>query len=132
MPGAIKTKRWDDPKEPDDGHRLLVTRYRPRGVSKADETWDAWDPHLGPSVALHAAVYGKGVLPIPWATYRVRYLSEMRQQRERIAELAKRVSAGESIALLCSSACERESRCHRSLLKELIEAELRRTTSESN
>src|SRR4051812_30243654 len=45
MPGTIKTKRWDDPKVPDDGHRLLVCRYRPRGVAKADETWDAWDPH---------------------------------------------------------------------------------------
>lgn len=119
--GSIKTKRWNDPKEPDDGFRLLVCRYRPRGVAKADETWDAWEPDLGPTVALHAAVYGKGVLPIPWATYRVRYLAEMRQRKGKIAELAARVSAGETITLLCSSSCTRESRCHRSLLKELIE-----------
>ena len=26
----LKTKRWEDPSDPDDGFRLLVTRYRPR------------------------------------------------------------------------------------------------------
>ena len=124
--GIITTCRWNDPPNPGEGTRLLVTRYRPRGVSKADETWDEWDADLGPSVALHAAAYGKGVLQIPWQTYRVRYLTEMRQQRDRIAALAKRVVAGENVALLCSSACDRESRCHRSLLKELIEAEMRK------
>jgi uncharacterized protein YeaO (DUF488 family) len=61
---------------------------------------------------------------IPWATYRARYLVEMRHQREAIAELAKRVAAGETITLLCSSQCDREARCHRSILKELIEAEV--------
>ena len=45
----IKTRRWNDPPDKDEGYRLLVTRYRPRGVAKADETWDAWEPKLGPS-----------------------------------------------------------------------------------
>jgi uncharacterized protein YeaO (DUF488 family) len=124
--GPIYTKRWDDPIGSDDGVRLLVTRYRPRGLPKADETWDEWDPDLGPSVALHAAAYGKGVLRIPWATYRLRYLTEMRQRQDRVAALADRVAAGQAVTLLCSSACDRESRCHRSLLKELIEAEVAR------
>ena len=117
----VRTKRWNDPAEPDDGFRLLVTRYRPRGVQKADETWDAWEPDLGPSVELHAAAYGKGVLEIPWPTYRSRYLLEMRKQKAKIEEWARRVAAGEQVTLLCSSACVRESRCHRSILKELIE-----------
>jgi uncharacterized protein YeaO (DUF488 family) len=47
----------------------------------------------------------------------------MQSQRDAIRELAQRVTRGETITLMCSSACERESRCHRSLLKELIEAE---------
>ena len=118
----IKTKRWDDPAEPDDGFRLLVTRYRPRGVSKADETWDEWLPALGPGKDLHAAVYTDRSSPIPWPQYRRRYLDEQRQNRELIESLARRVQAGETVTLLCSSACVRESRCHRSLLKELIEA----------
>ena len=118
----IRTKQWNDPREPEDGHRLLVSRYRPRGVAKADETWDAWAPDLGPSQALHAAAYGKGGVPVNWPVYRNRYLLEMRKQRETIARLAERSRAGETITLLCSSACTRESRCHRSLLKELIDA----------
>ena len=40
------------------------------------------------------------------------------------AELAKKVKAGQTITLLCSSACEREDRCHRSLLKALIERQI--------
>src|SRR5688572_26851805 len=125
----VKTRRWNDPPEPAEGFRLLVTRYRPRGLAKADETWDAWEPDLGPSAELHAAVYGKSGVPLNWPAYRNRYLLEMRQQRDRIAELARRAAAGETITLLCSSACTRESRCHRSLLKELIEAAGRETAT---
>ena len=50
----IKTKRWNDPREPDDGYRILITRYRPRGLPKGQETWDAWIPGLGPSRELLA------------------------------------------------------------------------------
>ena len=118
----IKTKRWNDPVEPNDGFRLLICRYRPRGVRKEDETWDEWIPALGPSVELHRSVYPKSGSPIPWPRYRQRYLQEQRANRELIESLAKRVTAGETITLLCSSACERESRCHRSILRDLIEA----------
>ncbi len=120
----IFTKRWNDPIDLTDGHRLLVTRYRPRGVRKEAETWNAWQPDLGPSRELHAAAYGKhGQLAIDWNTYKARYLREMLKQRPAIADLAKRHSAGETITLLCSSACPREDRCHRSLLRDLIETE---------
>ena len=118
----VKTKRWDDPRDADDGFRLLVTRYRPRGLPKSDETWDAWNPDLGPSKELHAAVYGKRGMTIGWDDYRRRYLAEMRKQTAAIEELARRVEAGETLTLLCSTQCVRESRCHRSLLRDLIEA----------
>src|SRR5215813_5649882 len=74
--GQIRTRRWNDPAQPGDGLRLLVCRYRPRGVAKADETWDEWWPDLGPSRALHAAYWGKGQEPIGWPAYRQRYLEE--------------------------------------------------------
>src|SRR3954467_6650970 len=109
----IRTKRWDDPKDEGDGFRLLVTRYRPRGVRKEDETWDAWDARLGPSVELHAAAYGKGRPPVAWPLYRSAYLREMLPQAREIEALAGRVAGGETITLLCSSQCTRESRCHR-------------------
>ncbi|MGE5609461.1 MAG: DUF488 domain-containing protein [Bacillota bacterium] len=118
----IKTKRWDDPREPDDGYRLLICRYRPRGLPKEQETWDAWEPDLAPSRELHAAAYGKGdLLKLPWEIYRSRYLKEMLAQKPKIAALAERVRQGQAITLLCSSACQREARCHRSLLRALIE-----------
>src|SRR5262245_27522283 len=124
MKGDIHTKRWNDPVEPEDGRRILVCRYRPRGVSKADETWDEWQPDLGPSKELHAAVYGKNrAAPLAWPAYRTAYLLELRQQRDTIAELARRVAGGETITLLCTSACQREDRCHRGLLKMLIQNE---------
>ena len=122
----IRTKRWNDPKEPEDGFRLLVCRYRPRGLPKGEETWEGWDTNLAPSKELLADYHGKGRLPTGWAEYRQRYLGEMLRQKGAIGALAKRVAAGETITLLCSAACERESRCHRSLLKELIEREVDR------
>ena len=124
----ILTKKWNDPVDPADGLRVLITRYRPRALPKSDETWDIWHASLGPSPELHAAFYAKGQAPISWQQYQVTYKSEMRARKELIEELARRVLAGETLTLLCSSACNRESRCHRSLLKEMIQAAVERLT----
>jgi uncharacterized protein YeaO (DUF488 family) len=121
----IATKRWDEPAAPGDGFRLLVCRFRPRGVEKAAETWNAWWPNLGPSRELHAAYYGKGGAPIEWAEYRRRYLDEMKQQRSAIDAIAERVASGQPVTLLCSSACVDAERCHRTLLKKLVLERLR-------
>jgi uncharacterized protein YeaO (DUF488 family) len=126
----IETRRWNDPALPGDGFRVLVCRYRPRGVSKAAEAtlWDAWMPDLGPSRELHAAYWGKGSetgARLPWAEYRRRYLDEMMQPTGRgvamLAALAARVAAGETVTLLCSSACTDPERCHRTLLAGLVD-----------
>jgi len=120
----VRMRRWNDRRLPGDGLRLLVCRYRPRGVRKTEETWDEWDPDLGPSRALHAAAYGKP--GISWAEYKTRYLSEIESRHARIEDLAARVRQGKTITLLCSSACVDETRCHRSLLRELIEGAVAR------
>jgi uncharacterized protein YeaO (DUF488 family) len=120
----IKVKRWNDPREPDDGWRILICRYRPRALPKADETWDKWYSQLGPSRNLHADFYGKHGPPIGWEEYRTRYLTEMQAQLELIAALAGRVASGETITLLCSKACVDPSHCHRTLLRGLIEERL--------
>ena len=122
----VRTKRWNDPAEAADGLRVLVCRYRPRGVKKDGEPWDAWMEDLGPSRALHAAYWGKrGATPIPWAEYQQRYLDELMHPSERgaalLGALVARVAAAETITLLCSSACEDPARCHRTLLAALIE-----------
>ncbi len=126
----IKIKRWYDPRETEDGHRLLVCRYRPRALLKKDETWDEWNRHLGPSRELHADAYGKKGDPIGWEEFRQRYIQEMTEQKETIRELAHRVKKGETITLLCSSQCVDETRCHRSLLKELIETQMKSDDSD--
>lgn len=119
---AIRTKRWNDPADAGDGFRLLVCRLRPRGVAKANETWDAWWPDLGPSRRLLDDFHGKGAAPISWSDYRARYLDEMNGPAPlwRIRDLARRSAAGETITLLCSSACTDPQHCHRTVLAKLI------------
>lgn len=117
----VRTKRWNDPPEADDGYRLLVCRYRPRGVKKEAEPWDAWCSAVAPSVELHADVYGKTGEAISWEAYVVRYLEEMSRQSFWIDGFAARVRRGETITLLCSSACVDPARCHRTLLASMIE-----------
>ena len=116
----IRTKRWNDPVELEDGYRLLVCRYRPRGVKKEGEPWDAWCNALAPSVELHADVYGKTGEAISWDEYVARYRAEMTRQRFWIEGFAKRVREGETITLLCSSACVDPTRCHRTLLADIL------------
>lgn len=119
----VRTKRWNDPAGQDDGFRLLICRIRPRGVAKADETWDEWWPDLGPSRELLAAFKGKAGAPLAWDTYVSRYLDEMTAPASiwRIRALTGRVAAGETITLLCSSACTDPTHCHRTLLARMIE-----------
>ena len=118
----LKTRRWCDPAEPDDGLRVLICRFRPRGLPKAKETWDVWTRELGPSPELLADFHGKGNGPITLDTYRARYLEEMQPQAPRIAELAARLDRGESVTLLCSRDCILPQACHRTILAELIES----------
>lgn len=117
----IRTKRYNDPIEPEDGYRLLVCRYRPRGVKREGEPWDAWCAALAPSVDLHAARYGKTGAVLPWEEYVPRYLREMESQKFWIKGFAERIARGETITLLCSSACVDPARCHRTLLAGLLE-----------
>lgn len=118
---ALKTRRWCAPAEPDDGLRVLVTRYRPRALLKAEETWDVWMRELGPSPELFKA-FTRERAPIQFSEYRLKYLGEMAAQGERIAQLAARLDAGQNVTLLCSKNCFLPAVCHRTALAELIEA----------
>jgi uncharacterized protein YeaO (DUF488 family) len=118
----IRTKRWNDPREEgEDGYRLLICRYRPRGVKKEEEPWDGWCIALSPSIELHAAVYGKDQPAITWSEYERRFREEMKRQTYWLRSFADRLKAGHTITLLCSSACTDESRCHRSLVRAMLE-----------
>jgi len=118
---VVRTKRWNDPTSSEDGFRLLICRYRPRGVRSDAEPWDAWCAVLAPSKALHAAAYGKNAPAIEFAEYERRFREEMKMCAEWITDFAKMVQRGEILTLLCSSACVDETRCHRTIVKALIE-----------
>ena len=96
----LKDKRWNDPVKKTDGFRLLICRYRPRGVPKEAEKWDAWRPELGPSKELHADYYGKNGPPISWEEYRRQYLEQMREQEALINEIVGLLSERKTITLL--------------------------------
>ena len=100
----VRTKRWNDPAEPEDGFRLLVCRYRPRGVPKEGEPWDAWCAALAQSEALHADAYGKNGEVIPWDEgYVPRFVEEMKRSRywlESFAAAVPRVRTGTVYARL--------------------------------
>ena len=87
---------------------------------------DRSQPDLGPSRELHADFYGKHGFPIKFEQYQPRYFAEMRARKERIGDLARRVAGGETITLLCSTSCTDPKRCHRTLLKKLVETAVAR------
>ena len=120
----LKHARWNTPKEPDDGFRVLVTRYRPRGLPKAKELWDVWWRELGPSEELFARFKGKAGPPVTLAEYREIYVQEMSapEPQKRIRELAERLDRGEDVTLLCSRDCFIAEACHRTVLAKLVEA----------
>lgn len=113
----VRTKRWSAPASPADGLRVLVARYRPRGVPRGEEPWELWLPDAGPSRELHAAFFGKKGAPVGWDEYKRRYLEEMKGRPEVLARLSALSKAG-LITLLCY--CEDSSRCHRTLLQGLL------------
>ena len=109
----IRTRRVYDPPSPNNGERLLVARYWPRGVRK--DTVDRWEKELGPSVELLRAYRDRR---IRWAEFAHRYRGEMRAKPELLEELARRSRSG-TVTLLCYE--HDQSRCHRSLLQRMVQ-----------
>lgn len=109
----IRTKCIYEKAERADGYRVLVMRLWPRGIRK--DAVDAWERDLGtPTELIKEWKSGS----VPWAGFARRYRAAMRSQEERMAALASRAER-ENVTLLCG--CRDESRCHRLLLKELIQ-----------
>lgn len=109
----IKTKRVYDAPAPEDGFRLLIMRKWPRGIKQA--AVDEWTRDLGPSLGLLEDWRQKR---IGWPEFARRYRLEMDPMGGAISTLSQRAQVG-TITLLCG--CQEEARCHRSLLKALIE-----------
>lgn len=114
----IESKSIYEEATPNDGARILVTNYWPRGVSR--ERAGIYKRVLAPSRALLRA-FKDGV--VDWPAYADTYLEEMRgeKQRNEIALLAQEASEG-TVTVMC--VCKDEAQCHRRLLRELIEQEM--------
>lgn len=89
-------KRVYEPADDGDGHRVLVDRLWPRGVSRSRAALDAWARELAPSAELRRWF---GHDPARFAEFRRRYVEELRQQRPRVAEL-RRMARGGPVTLV--------------------------------
>jgi uncharacterized protein YeaO (DUF488 family) len=77
--GMIRLKRAYDAAEATDGHRVLVERLWPRGVTKAKLRLDEWNKDVAPSPELRKWF---GHDPERWPEFRRRYFTELRANRE--------------------------------------------------
>ncbi len=110
---SIRIKRIYDPPSPGDGYRLLVMRRWPRGIRK--DAVDAWQKGLAPSEPLRKAYLHED---LAWDEFARAYLDEMTLSLDVLLKETRRAQEM-TVTLLCS--CHDETRCHRSLLKELME-----------
>ena len=118
----IRIVRLGTPRVKGEGLRLGTVRRPPRGVPKAEfasrDFYDAWLPELAPSEELVA--FGlKFTDASTWRTFVRRYRAEMkRPAAARLLDLLAALSQDTALSVGCY--CEDESRCHRSVLKDLL------------
>ena len=119
---AIRIVRLGSERLPDEGLRIGTVRRPPRGVPKSkfssDNWYDVWLPNLSPApetvkLALTAQSERQ------WAVFAKRYRSEMASpENSRVLDLLAALSHQAHFSVGCY--CEDESRCHRSVLRQLL------------
>ncbi len=121
---SVKIVRLGTPRGEGEGLRIGTVRRPPRGVPKerfaADDWYDVWFPNLAPSletmkIALAAETSAE------WTVFEKRFRAEMAEPSAKhdVALLAA-LSRSTNFSVGCY--CADESRCHRSILRELLVA----------
>jgi uncharacterized protein YeaO (DUF488 family) len=87
----IRLKRAHEPATPADGHRVLIDRLWPRGISRERARLDGWEKELSPSTKLRQWF---GHEPRRFNEFRRRYIEELRSQRPRLTALRRRARDG--------------------------------------
>ena len=110
------------PRKPREGLRLGTVRRPPAGVPKSDfarlDYYDVWFPNLSPSAELVKEALGAEDEKT-WASFRRKFRKEMSApDRSRELDVLAALSRHTNLSLGCY--CEDESRCHRSVLRELL------------
>lgn len=119
---AVRIVRLGEPRVPGEGLRIGTVRRPPRGVPKdefaARDFYDVWLPELAPSAGLVAlGLHARD--DREWASFVRAFRREMaRPEARHLLDLLAAMSHGSALAVGCY--CEDESRCHRSVLRELL------------
>jgi uncharacterized protein YeaO (DUF488 family) len=120
---AIRIVQLGTPRKAGEGVRLGTVRRPPRGVRKSDfarlDFYDLWVPELAPSEPLRKWILSQPITPARWAAFARRFRREMRApSASRLIGLLSALSHHGRFSVGCY--CEDESRCHRSLLRQLF------------
>jgi uncharacterized protein YeaO (DUF488 family) len=118
----IRVVRLGGPRIDGEGLRIGTVRRPPRGVPKSEYSlrhfFDLWLPDLAPSEALVKIALG-AVSEAQWRTFSRRYRAELsRPEKRRLLDLLAALSHSTSFSVGCY--CVDDSRCHRSILRELL------------
>lgn len=119
---SIRIVRLGTPRAENEGLRLGTVRRPPRGVPKSEfarrDFYDVWLPNLSPTAALVTEALGAAD-DKQWNAFRRKFVAEMKQpEAAHLLDLLAAMSHQTSFSLGCY--CEDESRCHRSILRELL------------
>ena len=119
---AVRVVRLGTPRGAQEGLRIGTVRRPPRGVPKtefAKQNWyDVWFPTLAPS-AETMKLGQQAETPAQWNAFIRKYRNEMAAPEATHAlELLAKLSHRADFSVGCY--CEDESRCHRSVLRELL------------
>ncbi|MCD6077749.1 MAG: hypothetical protein K0R89_1687 [Ramlibacter sp.] len=120
---AIRIVRLGTPRSPGEGLRVGTVRRPPRGVPKSEfasrDFYDVWLPNLAPTADLVA----KGLAADDareWAAFRRKYVAEMKKpDASHLLDMLAALSHQTNLAVGCY--CEDEARCHRGILRELLQ-----------
>ena len=120
---TIRVVRLGTTRAPTEGLRLGTVRRLPRGVRKTDyakrDYFDLWFPELAPSAKLFDWARAATWTDERWARYAKSYRREMQAPAaQRLLKVLARLSHEANFSVGCY--CEREDRCHRSILRELL------------
>lgn len=121
---AMRIVRLGSDRAVKEGLRIGTVRRPPRGVRKEDyarkNIYDVWFPNLSPSEALLKEFFPISEDVKVWRNFRRRFLAEMKEPGpRRDLDLLAALSHQTDFSVGCY--CEDESRCHRSILRELLE-----------
>ena len=119
---TVRILRLGSARLKDEGLRIGTVRRPPRGVPKTEyssrDLFDVWFPNLAPSETLLKAAAPHD--DKAWKTFKRGFLAEMRKpEARRDLDLLAALSHRTNFSIGCY--CADETRCHRSVLRELLE-----------